>query len=128
MYVDDGGIFGKEKAEIKKVMDSLSSYFVVKDLGEIETFVGCKILNNKERDTVYFHQPTLIKYLKERFGALVESLKDFQTPAPPRSMVKRSDKEVTLSLVEEHTKFRSGVVMLLYLVKHSRFDIANSVR
>jgi hypothetical protein len=30
--------------------------------------------------------------------------------------------------VEEQTKYRSGVGILLYLVKHSRFDIANSVR
>jgi hypothetical protein len=58
-------------------MDSLSSYFVVKDLGEIEIFVGCRILNNKERGTVYIHQPKLIKHLKEEFGALVESLNDF---------------------------------------------------
>jgi hypothetical protein len=128
IYVDDGGIFCKEKAEIKEVITSLSSYFVVKDLGEMETFVGCKILNNKEKDTVYIHQPKLIKHLKEEFGALVESLKDFQTPAPPRSMVKRPDKEDTLIPAEQQTKFRSGVGMLLYLVKHSRFDIANSVR
>jgi hypothetical protein len=55
-------------------MESLSSYFVVKHLAEMETFVGCKILNNKERYTVYIHQPKLIKHLKEKFGALVESL------------------------------------------------------
>jgi hypothetical protein len=30
--------------------------------------------------------------------------------------------------VEDQTKFRSGLGMLLYLVKHSRFDIANSAR
>jgi hypothetical protein len=57
IYVEDGGIFCKKESRNKEVMDSLSSYFVVKDLGEMETFVGCKILNNKERDTVYTHQP-----------------------------------------------------------------------
>jgi hypothetical protein len=66
--------------------------------------------------------------LKEEFGALVESLKDSQTPAPTRSMVKHPDKEDTLVPAEEQSKFRSGVGMLLYLVKHSRFDIDNSVR
>jgi hypothetical protein len=66
--------------------------------------------------------------LKEAFGALVESLKDLQTASPPRSMVKRPDKEDTLIPVGEQTKFRSGVGMLLDLVKHSRFDIANSGR
>jgi hypothetical protein len=64
-YVDYGGIFRKEKAEIKKVMASLASYIVVKDLGEMEAFVGCKILNNKEKDTVYIHQPNLVTHLKQ---------------------------------------------------------------
>jgi hypothetical protein len=65
--VDDGGILCKEKAHIKEVMTSQSSYFMVKELGEMETFVGCKILNNKEIDTVYIHQPKLITHLKEEF-------------------------------------------------------------
>jgi hypothetical protein len=102
-------------------MASLASYFLVNDLGEMETFVGCNILNNKEKVTVYILQPKHITHLKEEFGALVESLKDFQ----PRSMAKNPDKEDTLITVEEQTKFRSGVGMLLYLVKHSRFDIAS---
>jgi hypothetical protein len=126
--VDDGGIFCNSKDEIKQLLKFLSRHFVVKDLGEMETFVGCKIINNKANDTVYIHQPKLLLHLKQEFGALVESLKEFKTPAPPRSMVKRPDKEDILITVEQQTKFRSGVGMLLYLVKHSRFDIANSVR
>jgi hypothetical protein len=101
---------------------------VVKDLGEMETFVGCKIINNKTNDTVYIHQPKLSLHLKQEFGALVKSLKEFKTPAPPRSMVKCLDKEDVFIAVEQQKKFRSGVGMLLYLVKHLRFDIANSVR
>jgi hypothetical protein len=59
---------------------------------------------------------------------LVESLKKFSTPAPPRTMVKPPDKEDTLIQVDQQTKYRSGVGMLLYLVKHTRFNIANSFR
>jgi hypothetical protein len=66
---------------------------VVKDLGNMETFVGCKIINNKTNDTVYIHQPKLLKQLKQEFGGLVELLKEFSTPAPPRTMVKCPDKE-----------------------------------
>jgi hypothetical protein len=57
--------------------------------------------------------------LKEEFGAFVEFLKEYQTPAPPRSMVKCTDKEDTSIPIDQQKKFRSGVVMLLYLVKHS---------
>jgi hypothetical protein len=63
---------------------------VVKDLGEMETFVGCKILNNKERDKVYIHQPKRIKHLKEEFGASVESLKGFSNTGTTKINVKTS--------------------------------------
>jgi hypothetical protein len=77
---------------------------VVKDFGEMEIFVGCKILHNKSKDTVYIHQPKIITHLKEETGALVEPLNHFQTPAPPRSMVKCTDKEDTLIPFDQQTK------------------------
>jgi hypothetical protein len=93
----------------------------------METFVECKSINNKANDTIYIHQPQLLLHLQQEFGALVESLKEFKISAPPRSIVKRPHKEDLLIPVERQTKFRSRVGMLLYSVKHSRFDIANSV-
>ena len=101
---------------------------MVKDLGEMKTFIGCEILSNKAKDTMYIHQPKLIQHLKDEFGSLIESLKDFKTPATPRTRITRPEKDDILISPEMQTKFRSGVGMLLFLVKHSRFDIANSVR
>jgi hypothetical protein len=40
----------------------------------------------------------------------------------------RPEKGDPLLTPEEQTKYRSGVGMLLYLVKHSRPDIAHAVR
>jgi hypothetical protein len=62
----------------------LSRYLVVKDLGDMEIFVGCKILENKSKDTIYIHQHKFTKHLKETFGTIVESLTFYQTSAPPR--------------------------------------------
>jgi hypothetical protein len=128
IYVDGGGIFCETRKEIKEMIAKLSNHFVVKDLGNMETFVGWKIINNKTNDTVYIHQPKRLKHLKQKFGGLVESLKEFSTPSPPRTMVKRPDKEDALIHIDQQTKYRSGVGILLYLVKHTIFDIANSVR
>jgi hypothetical protein len=61
--------------EIKEMIDKLLKHFVVKDLGKMETFVGCKIIDNKTNNTVYVHQPKLLKHLKQEFGGLIESLK-----------------------------------------------------
>jgi hypothetical protein len=96
------------------MIEKLSKHFVVKDLGITETFVGCKIINNKTNDTTYIPQQKLPKHLKQEFGGLVESLKEILTPGPPRAMVKRPDKEDILIPVDQQTKYRSGVGMLLY--------------
>jgi hypothetical protein len=90
---------------------------VVKYLGKMESFVGCKIIENKAKNTIYIHQQKLLNNLKEQFGSLIESIKDFETPAPPRTIIKRPDKGDTLFSPEQQTKFRSGVGMRLYLVK-----------
>jgi hypothetical protein len=127
IYVDDGGIFAHQ-TEVKRILTELAKHFVDKDVGKMESFVGCKIIENKAKNTIYIHQRKLLNNLKEQFSELVESLKDFEIPAPPQTIIKRPAKDDTLLLPDQQTKFGSGVGMLLYLVKHSRFDISNSVR
>jgi hypothetical protein len=43
-----------------------TKYFVVKDLGNMETFFGCKIFDIKTNDTIYIHQPKLLKHLSRK--------------------------------------------------------------
>jgi hypothetical protein len=47
IYVDNGGIFTDEE-EIKPIITALTKVLVAKNLGLIDTFVGCKIIENKE--------------------------------------------------------------------------------
>jgi hypothetical protein len=101
---------------------------VVKDLGPINTFVGCKIIKNKEKDTIWIHQPKLSKNLEEQFGPLVSGIRTYKTPAEPRTNIQRPEKGEILISSKDQTKSRSGVEMLLYLVKYSRPDKANAVR
>ena len=59
---------------------------------------------------------------------MVANLKPVKTPAAPRTNISRPEKGDTLISAADQSKFRSGAGMLLYLVKHSRLDIANAVR
>ena len=55
-------------------------------------------------------------------------MREYKTPGTPHKIqVREKDKEKCISK-EDQKLFRSGVGMLLYLVKHSRPDIANPVR
>jgi hypothetical protein len=127
LYVDDGGIIGTKEI-IDKLVNALSKDFKVKYLGEMEHFVGCHLIQSVKKDIIWIHQPKLLKNLKEHFGEMVKEKRVYKTPGAPKTVIIRPMKDDPLISVEDQKKFRSGVGMLLYLVKHSRPDIANAVR
>jgi hypothetical protein len=75
-----------------------------------------------------FHQPKLIKHLEEDFSKYITTTREFITPAGPKTHIVRPNEDELKITSAEQTIFRSGVGMLLYLIKHSRPDIANGVR
>ena len=129
VYVDDILCIGDRKA-IDHIKVELAKYFSVKDEGEMQEYVGCSVVKNKLGNIV-MHQPHLIKRLKKEFG---DEMKTVRVPATPAgagdSVVKMNEEEQEKSKLkkEKHTRYRSGVGTLLYLVKFSRPDISNSVR
>ena len=74
----------------------------------------------------WIHQPHLITKLEKFFGKFVKGLQVFKTPGTPGLATLRNAK--TTVDAEKHAMYRSGVGVLLYLVKHTRPDIANAVR
>ncbi len=55
-------------------------------------------------------------------------MRSYATPGTPGKIMIRKKYEVQLILKEDQKLYRSGMGMLLYLVKHSRPDIVNPVR
>ena len=125
LYVDDGGIIGTPEV-IEEVMKALSKVFKIKDLGDMNTFVGCDIIDDKT--TIWLQQSKLISHLKESFMTEIEGVRSHQTPAGPKTIVMRPVEGDPLISAEDQKKYRSGVGMLLYLIKHSRPDLANAIR
>jgi hypothetical protein len=70
----------------------------------------------------------LIKHLKQAFGDMVKDVREYTTPAAPKTSIMRPQEGDPLISAESQKTFRSGVGMLLYLVKHSRPYISNAVR
>ena len=55
-------------------------------------------------------------------------MKTYKIPGTPSvGLVRSTDKNKVVSN-EEHEQYRTGVSMLLYLIKHTQPDISNSVR
>jgi len=98
----------------------------VKVEGIQDNYLGCEILKDSKGFSI--GQERIVNDLKNRFEKILLG-REFKTPSPNGYTVQRPNLE-TDSLIGENLqeKFRSGVGSFLYLVKHSRPDIANSVQ
>jgi hypothetical protein len=96
-------------------------------MGQMHDYVGAKIIPTDE-NSIHILQPALIKKMENVFKEEIKNLVTYATPGAPNEALIRPTSEDVLISTEEQTKFRSGVGMLLYLIKHSRPDISNSVR
>lgn len=130
LYVDDCYCVGHEEAIQDTITKIIANGFDVKVEDDLTDYLSCNILFNKNKTKAWLGQPHLIKNLEKKYGEAVKSLQAYKTPGTPGQGIVRPDKGETsvLASPEDQTLYRSGVGMLLYLVKHSRPDIANVVR
>jgi len=126
IWVDDSLLVGNEKAIDKTIEDLKSRGFTLKVEGTLQDYLSCEITLDRKNKIGWIHQPHLVDKLESKFGQMVKSLQNYRTPGTPGQHILRNvDVKVD---AEKHKIYRSGVGMLLYLVKHSRPDIANAVR
>jgi hypothetical protein len=72
-------------------------------------------------------EPHLIKHLKAKFGEEVMAIQSHWTSGTPRFKIVRSNYEGKIPIASQ-SQYRSSVRMLLYIIKHSRPDLASVVR
>jgi len=129
IYVDDCLMIGKQEAIDDAIAGLEKSGFKLKIENELTDYLSCNIIFNKSKTKAWVGQPHLLKNLREKFGERVKKLQMYRTPGTPGYGVLRPEKDDPMQVSkEEHTIYRSGVGMLLYLVKHTRPDIANITR
>jgi hypothetical protein len=121
---------GHEEAINDTIAQMKTKGFGVKVEDNLSDYLSCNIAFNDQKTKAWLGQPHLIKNLEKKFGELVTGLQRYRTPGTPGTGVTRPRKEDKLCLVsaDDQVLYRSGVGMLLYLVKHSRPDIANVTR
>jgi hypothetical protein len=129
LYVDDCYCIGHKGAIEDTIAQIKASGFNVKVEDTLEDYLSCNIVFNKDKTKAWLGQPHLIKNLDAKFGDLVKGMQRYKTPGTPGIGVTRPSADVRVKVdAKEQELYRSGVGMLLYLVKHSRPDIANVVR
>ncbi len=127
MYVDDLLIVGNYDSKITEVKEKLSKVFEMKDMGEVEKFLGLEVVRDRENKKMFIHQyQTILKILK-RFDML--GCKPVNTPMVSRDAERKQGKcsELMTDQNIRNFPFREAVGSLLYLSGCTRPDIAFAV-
>ena len=127
LYIDDCLIAG-DKMAVRESINDIKKVFSVKETDNLEDYLSCQILFDKERKKAWIGQPHMIKKLDKTFNQYIKHGKTYSTPGTPNHVLVRPKDNDPLVEDWERDLYRTGVGMLLYLVKHSRPDIANAVR
>jgi hypothetical protein len=78
VYVDDLVLAGKNDKKMAEVKATLSTKFEMKDLGELHYFLGVKVVQNPEKNTIWIGQQTYTNSILQIFG--MENAKHVSTP------------------------------------------------
>ena len=128
IYVDDGLCVGDKRA-LRQFFDQLrEKNLELKVAEDMEDYLSCQVLFSKDKKKAWLGQPHMVKKILHVFGKLVEDVRVPTTAGPPGVTIERPTEEMETLTPELQKLYRSGVGMLLYLVKHSRLDISNAVR
>ena len=122
IYVDDILLAGRSEKRLAKVKSDLSEKFDVKDLGELNHFLGVKIVQNHSAGTIWIGQPTYTEEVLKKFG--MENCKPVATPAEAGQKLTKGTED---SEYVDKVHYQSVVGSLLYLSTRTRPDITFAV-
>ena len=93
---------------------------LLKVFDKLTDYLSCEIVLSEDRKKAWIGQPHLISNLEKKFGDKVKNLRTYKTPGTLNlSMIRNTNNNPIVSSDSEYQKlFRSGVGMLLYLVKN----------
>ena len=124
LYVDDITLLGSSLEKVKRMKESLSNRYEMSDLGEIESYLGVRIVRDRSDKRIQIDQSGYITGVLERFG--MASANPHNTPLPAGAdvhLVKYTG-EASLSDIKH---YQSLIGSLLYIQIGTRPDISFAV-
>lgn len=121
--VDDLLFISQDNEEIDQLLTYLKGKFELVDMGQVQNYLGAKIIHHKESKQIYINQGGFIRRLLE-----IHKMQDCKAQFTPSEIGKFQSQEgdEVLSDIEQR-EYRSLVGSLQYLASFSRPDIAFSV-
>jgi hypothetical protein len=128
IHVDDAFTAGNRKAIDAVVEEIKSNGLNVTVEHKLTDYLSSEIRFSKDKKRAWIGQPHMINKIKKIFGEEVQGMQKYKTPGTPGLGIVRPKEGDEKISAEDHSRYRTGVGMLLYLIKQSRPEIANAVR
>jgi len=129
LYVDDILITG-ELCEVEDFTKKFGEKYKSRVFDEVNDFIGCELVWNSDKSKVILHQSGMIEKMDGKVKPYLDkyNIKKRNVPMTKGTsitQVKENEEEMSAGMQK---LYRSCVGSLLYIVKHSRPDLSNTVR
>jgi hypothetical protein len=102
------------------IVELKTSEFNMKVENNLTNYLSCQLIENEELNEVLILQPHPINNLEAKFGDEVKSKKGvYKTPGVPRFKIVCPENGDDIIEPNLQSRYRSGIGMLLYLIKYS---------
>ena len=125
IFVDDMLIIYHQthRSEALELKNKLREAYELKELGEINKFIGIRIIRDRPNRKLWICQDNYIEKITHRFH--LTSVKPPKTPLPSERLVKRSDGQATQSFMHQYQEKNGS---LLWAAIMTRPDIAKTAQ
>lgn len=120
-YVDDIVLIGRNLKEIEDFQKALISRYEMRDLGNLQWFLGIRIIRDRPNRRIWLSQDAYIEKLITKFN--LESHRPIYTPLPANKLIPN---EGQATLQEIHA-FQQRVGSIMYAAVVTRADTAYAV-
>ena len=122
VYVDDIILAGKTVKQLEEIKRDLSQEFDIKDLGKLGYFLGMKVVQSEESQSIWIGQPAYAENLLRKHG-----MQDSKPTGTPIDVNSKLQPATTKADPVNQTEYQSAVGSLMYLAVSTRPDIAFAV-
>jgi hypothetical protein len=119
IYVDNCLVIGKRDKIDELIAELKTSVFNLKVGNNLTNYLSCQLIKNTKSREILILQPHLINNLEAKFGDEVKSKRVYKTLVTPRFKIVCPDNDDDIIEPNLQSRYRSGVGMLLYLIKYS---------
>jgi hypothetical protein len=121
LYVDDMLVAAANRTDIESIMKAMGEVFDLKELGEVQRFLGFDVVRDRQERTVFLSQEAYTRMMLNKYD--YEDLKPALTPFPPKFELPKQWEPLT----KETKLYVKKTGSLNYLSTGTRPDITFTV-